>query len=97
MSTGPAQAPEHPGHRRQRPNPQRPARPDPHPARACPRRAPSGPVLSSTETLATLRDRVELHLQDSGNAKWASADVDEAIEKALEDNTRHSPRLAVPP
>ena len=53
------------------------------------------PILSSTETLTTLRDRVELHLQDSGNAKWASADVDEAIEKALEEYNRHSPRLAV--
>jgi hypothetical protein len=60
------------------------------------------PVEASTETLSILHDRVELHLQDSGNSlrakrrsPWASAAFDEAIEKALEAYIRHSPRLAV--
>ncbi len=33
------------------------------------------PILSSTETLATLRDGAKLHLQDSGNTKWACHDI----------------------
>lgn len=51
------------------------------------------PVMTSAETLTTLRDRVELHLQDSTNATWATGDIDEAIEKALEEYNRHSPVL----
>jgi hypothetical protein len=51
------------------------------------------PVLTSSETLTTLRDRVETHLQDSTNATWATGDIDEAIEKALEEYNRHSPVL----
>lgn len=53
------------------------------------------PVATSSETLTTLRDRVELTLQDATNARWATADIDEAIEKALEEYNRHSPAMAV--
>jgi hypothetical protein len=51
------------------------------------------PVIASAETLSTLRDRIETHLQDATNARWATTDVDEAIEKALEEYNRHSPAL----
>ena len=37
----------------------------------------------SATTLATLRDRVELMLADSGNSIFAAGDVDEAIRRAL--------------
>lgn len=52
------------------------------------------PVTTSSETLTALRDRVEIHLQDGTNAKWATDDIDEAIEKALEEYNRYDPRLA---
>ena len=52
-------------------------------------------VLTSTETLATLRDRIETRLQDSGNVRWAEADIDEAIEQALEQWSRHDPQEAI--
>ena len=38
----------------------------------------------STATLATLRDRVELMLQDTGNATWATGDIDEGLTQALD-------------
>jgi hypothetical protein len=47
--------------------------------------------MASAETLTTLRDRVELVLQDSTNLKWATADLDEAIEDALQRYTRATP------
>jgi hypothetical protein len=47
------------------------------------------------ELLATLRDRVELKLQDSGNTIWAADDLDEAIEEALEQYSQRSPAQAV--
>lgn len=52
-------------------------------------------VAVSSETLATLRDRVELHLQDSANARWTAGDIDEAILKALEEYNKISPAYAV--
>jgi hypothetical protein len=53
------------------------------------------PVKTSSETLTTLRDRVELHLQDSTNATWATGDIDEAIEKALEEYNKASPQTLI--
>jgi hypothetical protein len=41
-------------------------------------------MAPSTLTLATLRDRVEQALQDSGNSRWTAEDVDEAIRQALQ-------------
>lgn len=52
-------------------------------------------MTRSSETLTTLRDRVELLLQDSGNAIWASGDVDEAIKEALGEYSLLSPDHAV--
>ncbi len=51
------------------------------------------PVMVSSETLTTLRARLKLHLQDSGNQQYANANLDEAIEKALEEYNRSDPRL----
>jgi hypothetical protein len=50
---------------------------------------------ASSETLATLRDRVELMLQDGSNATWASGDVDEALEQAIEQWSRKDPQLLI--
>jgi hypothetical protein len=47
--------------------------------------------MASSETLTTLRDRVELLLQDSGNAKWSTSQLDEAIEDALQRYSRSFP------
>lgn len=52
-------------------------------------------MTRSDETLTTLRDRVETLLQDSGNARWASGDVDEAIEQALEEYSQLNPDHAI--
>jgi hypothetical protein len=52
-------------------------------------------IANSTESLTTLRDRVELQLQDASNVKWSTADLDEAITKALEEYNRFSPRLTL--
>ena len=41
--------------------------------------------------LATIRDRVELLLQDTGNLTWAAGDIDEAIREALERYTVVNP------
>lgn len=51
-------------------------------------------ALTSTETLTTLRDRIEARLQDASNARWAEADIDEALEMALEQWSRRDPYLA---
>ena len=53
------------------------------------------PVAASALTLATMRDRVELVLQDSSNATWATGDIDEAIDQALEQYSRHRPDHAI--
>jgi hypothetical protein len=46
-------------------------------------------------TLATLRDRVEQILMDSGNAIWSTGDVDEAIRQALAEYSKIRPLQAV--
>jgi hypothetical protein len=46
-------------------------------------------------TLATLRDRVEQILMDSGNAIWATDDIDEAIRQALSEYSKIRPLQAV--
>jgi hypothetical protein len=46
-------------------------------------------------TLATLRDRVEQILMDSGNAIWATGDIDEAIRQALAEYSKIRPLQAV--
>jgi hypothetical protein len=53
------------------------------------------PLAASSETLTTLTDRVEARLQDTGNARWAAADIQESIEQALEQWSRHDPYLTV--
>lgn len=50
------------------------------------------PISASALTLAAIRDRVELALQDSGNAIWASGDIDEALTHALEQYSRYRPQ-----
>jgi rRNA-processing protein FCF1 len=50
---------------------------------------------ASSETLTTLRDRVETMLQDTGNATWDSGDIDEAIEQTVEQWSRKDPQLLV--
>jgi hypothetical protein len=52
-------------------------------------------VSASAETLSTLRDRVETTLQDATNARWATGDVDEAIEQAIEQYSRKLPQHAI--
>ena len=49
----------------------------------------------SSLTLSTLRDRVELALQDSTNTTWATGDIDEAITTALDQYTNASPAAAI--
>lgn len=53
------------------------------------------PVATSSGTLTTLRDRIELILQDSGNAIWATGDLDEALTHALEQYSRYRPNHAI--
>jgi len=48
-----------------------------------------------TATLATLRDRVETMLADTGNAIWSTDDVDEAIRQALHEYSKTRPLRAV--
>lgn len=50
------------------------------------------PVTTSSKTLANIRDRVELALQDTGNAIWDAGDVDEAITQALDIYSRSNPQ-----
>lgn len=54
-------------------------------------------TLSSgaTATLATLRDRVEAKLQDSGNLIWSTATLDEAIRTTLDRLNWTMPRQAI--
>lgn len=56
-------------------------------------------VTPSTIALTTagtgLRDRVEATLQDAGNLKWATADIDEGIRKALEQYSQVDPARAI--
>lgn len=40
-------------------------------------------MTTSTATLSAIRDRVERGLMDTSNLIWASADLDEAIRRAL--------------
>ena len=47
-----------------------------------------------TATLATLRDRVELMLADSGNAIWSTDDIDEGIRQALHEYSKTRPLRA---
>jgi len=44
-------------------------------------------------TLTTLRDRVETILADSGNAIWATSDIDEAIRQALDEYSLARPYI----
>ncbi|MCJ7736046.1 MAG: hypothetical protein MUQ10_01855 [Anaerolineae bacterium] len=46
-------------------------------------------------TLTTLRDRLEHTLQDAGNAKWTTNQLDEAIRQALAAYSEHLPHRAV--
>jgi hypothetical protein len=48
-----------------------------------------------TATLATLRDRVELILADSGNAIWSTDDIDEGIRQALHEYSKVRPLRAI--
>lgn len=53
------------------------------------------PVTASSAALAALRDRIELILQDTGNATWATDDLDEALTHALEQYSRRRPNHAI--
>jgi hypothetical protein len=46
-------------------------------------------------TLATLRDRVELMLADTGNAIWSTDDIDEGIRQALHEYSKTRPLRAI--
>lgn len=48
-------------------------------------------VTASSQDLAALRDRVEARLQDSGNLRWSTDDVDEGIRTALQQYSRRHP------
>jgi hypothetical protein len=48
-----------------------------------------------TATLATLRDRVETILADSGNAIWSTDDIDEAIRQAVHEYSKTRPLRSV--
>lgn len=52
-------------------------------------------LTASALTLANLRDRVEIALQDTGNATWAETDIDEALDQALEQYSRHQPARTI--
>ena len=52
-------------------------------------------TTASSATLATLRDRVEVILQDSTNATYATGDIDEAITQALHRYQQTRPRQAI--
>ena len=47
--------------------------------------------MPSSETLSTLRSRVEHSLQDTGNLKWTAGEIDEAITQALQRYSRVNP------
>ena len=46
-------------------------------------------------TITTLRDRLEQTLQDTGNAKWTTNQLDEAIRQALAAYSEHLPHRAI--
>ena len=46
-------------------------------------------------TLTTLRDRLEHTLQDTGNTKWTTNQLDEAIRQALAAYSEHIPHRAI--
>lgn len=52
-------------------------------------------VTASSATLTTLRDRVEAYLQDSGNTRWTTGDLDEAIAQAIDQYSRQNPCSAL--
>jgi len=56
-------------------------------------------VTASSIQLATgtpnLRDRVESRLQDSGNTRWSTDDLDEAIRTALDEYSQKQPHHAI--
>jgi len=52
-------------------------------------------TIALTTATTGMRDRVETHLQDSGNARWAAGDIDEAIRTALEYYSRTNPHHAI--
>ena len=52
-------------------------------------------VTASSATLTTLRDRVEAYLQDSGNTRWSTDDLDEAITQAIDQYSRSNPYAAL--
>jgi hypothetical protein len=49
-------------------------------------------LATSSNKLADIRDRVEARLQDSTNATWSTADLDEAIRTALEQYSKYNPQ-----
>jgi hypothetical protein len=53
------------------------------------------PVKASALTLSTMRDRVEVVLQDTGNTTWDTDDIDEGIRQALEQFSRRRPQLKI--
>ncbi len=50
---------------------------------------------AGSATLASLRDRVEQTLHDTGNATWSTAELDEAIRHALDTYTQVAPYRAI--
>jgi hypothetical protein len=46
-------------------------------------------------TLATLRDRVELMLADTGNAIWSTDDIDEGIRQAVHEYSKTRPLRSI--
>jgi hypothetical protein len=48
-------------------------------------------LTSSSNNLATIRDRVEARLQDASNERWSTDDLDEAIRTALEQYSKYNP------
>jgi hypothetical protein len=51
--------------------------------------------MPSSETLSTLRARVENSLQDAANAKWTAEQIDEAITQALQQYSHITPAETV--
>ena len=55
----------------------------------------SAASAAGSATLATLRDRVELVLSDTGNATWSTDTLDEAIKHAIDEYALVSPYRAI--
>ena len=51
--------------------------------------------MASSETLSSLRTRVENSLQDAANAKWTAEQIDEAITQALQHYSQINPALTI--